>query len=129
MQIKIVDDRGHTVCIFGRLPAIEAGRMTVVDKEIEYPAMPERWMTMPKPFNRRRELRNEAELTEHNIWVNRHPVARPVRFNESAEPTRLELPGLTLRWHKVTAILDRLAENFEGDTLTLTVDQFRECVR
>jgi hypothetical protein len=52
----------------------------------------------------------------------------PARYLKQLPDGRreLELRGLTLRWEKVTPILDRLAEN---DIRAITIDQLRACLR
>jgi hypothetical protein len=51
------------------------------------------------------------------------PSAHLLRLPEGRDV--LEVPGLTLRWEKLPAILDRLAEH---DIRRLTVAQLRACV-
>lgn len=127
-QIKVVDERGRTITVFGRLSADEATQVINKDGQlVDVPAMEEHWMTMPKPRSRASQQHVDAELAANSIWVARRGTGHrhPVRFDqaETPNPVRVELPGLTLRWEKVTAILDRLSANGINQ---ITLNQLRK---
>ncbi|CQD11914.1 hypothetical protein BN1232_02246 [Mycobacterium lentiflavum] len=109
--IKVIDDAGHTVTVFERVPASEATQMELGGKVVDIPAVEERWMSVQKPDSRRSQRYIDADLTALGIHVPKQGPPRKVKFDKDANPIKVELPGLTLRWEKVTAVLDRLAEN------------------
>jgi hypothetical protein len=51
---------------------------------------------------------------------------RYLRYLPNDDRQALTLPGLTLRWEKVTPALDKLAEH---GVPTITIDQLRDCIR
>lgn len=120
--IKVVDEDGRTVTVFERVPSTEATQMHIGGQTIDIPGMKERWMTVQKPNSRRSQQYIDAELAAQGVHVPKQGPPHKVRFDRDANPIKVELPGLTLRWEKVTAVLDRLAEN--GIT-EITLDQLR----
>jgi hypothetical protein len=116
LQIKVLDENGHTVAVFGRLAPYAPPTQHEVDgKVVAIAAMEARWMAMPKPDSKQSRRHIDAQLDAHGIWTPpQYPTSAPhkvVRFDKDSNPVRVELPGLTLRWEKVTAVLDTLAEN------------------
>lgn len=110
--VKLTDHRGRTLCAF------------VWTEDTEEP----RWKIDGKPQGRKGQRRSTARMAEHGVdFPIPHAGDRPDIWRDD-HPVRLEVPGLTLRWDTVTAVLDVLAEQFGGADLTLTVDQFRRCV-
>jgi hypothetical protein len=124
-EIKVVDAEGRTVCVFDRMAASEATQIEIGGKVVEQPAMEERWMATHKPYSRKSQGYIDAEAAAHGIWMERRKLqtTHPVRFDSDSNPLRLELPGLTLRWEKVTRALDKLAENGIPE---ITVEQLRK---
>ena len=128
--IKLVDEGGRTLCVFTWQPPQgdrpEDVIIPGVPREM-MPATPGRWMAQQKPPSKKANRHISAEL---NVGVSapKHPTPVPVVFGNGA-PVRLELPGLTLRWDRLTPILDKLAEHMTGgDTVSLTVSELRRCV-
>jgi hypothetical protein len=122
VKIKLIDDRGRTVCVFEWFARLE---MTLPDGSTDVSEA--HWMAISKPTNRKRERHIMAEIEADTFSIPRRSNSPPhsVQFQEN-RPTRLVVPGLILRWEKVTAVLDKLAAQFaEHDTLTLTINQLR----
>lgn len=115
-SIKVVDARGRTVQIFERWPASEATP--------QCPALPERWVALSKPPSRRGQKRIDTELEERGFSMGSPFRSTPLVY-ESEQPVRLELPGLTLRWHRATHVFDKLADN---GILEVSIEQLRRCV-
>lgn len=111
-KIKLVDERGRTVCVFGWY------------KHMQGPLPPwatgeECWIPENKPQSdhQRRQILDAA--------VEYDPTHKtPSRMKHRPDGGfDLLLPGLTLRWEKVGPVLDRLAEhNIER----LTIAQLRD---
>ena len=101
------------------------------------------WMQAPPPM---RDRQSEAlgNLLDHRDFAKllesfataaadtmKHTMTRDTRTAEVLKDSPcggklLEVPGLTVRWEKVTAVLDRIADTLDdGSTATLTVDQLR----
>lgn len=128
--IKLVNGLGRTVCVFAWDGGGE-GRNDIVIPGAFPPAPPQsvppQWRVTNKPESRKSQRRSDSQLAEQGFDI--PPGGLRPDMWQGGRPVRLEVPGLTLRWEKVVAVLDRLAEQFAGqDDLTLTVDQFRRCV-
>jgi hypothetical protein len=104
--IKLVNHQGRTLLSFLKRTYCDDGVWTCDD-----------WGIAVKPRSQKASMHDR-----------RQPTDTPARYLKQLPDGRkvLELPGLTLRWEKVTPVLDKLAEH---DVLTLTVDQLRACVR
>jgi hypothetical protein len=94
-EIKLVDSRGRTVLSFVKRDDDD-------------------WAVAVKPRSRKMLMHNRPQ-----------PTQTPGRYLTQLPDGRreLQLPGLTLRWEKVTPILDKLAEH--DVTTPLTIDQLR----
>jgi hypothetical protein len=93
-EIKLVDSRGRTVLTFVKR----------ADDD---------WGVAVKPRSRKMLMHNRPQPTQtQDRYLKQLPDGRHV----------LELPDLTLRWEKVTPVLDKLAEH---DVPKLTVDDLR----
>jgi hypothetical protein len=75
------------------------------------------WSVAVKPRSQKVLMHNRLQPTE-----------TPARYLKQLPDGRfvLELPGLTLRWEKVTRVLDKLAEH---KVPTITIDQLRGSIR
>lgn len=131
--IKLVDDRGRTVCVFRQTPA--HGRAVTPDEArggvSALPAMAGRggpyWTVVDKPLSRKLKRHIQPQLdTEGHASIPKlgGPKNDPVTY-EAGLPVRLDVPGLSLRWERVVDILDSLAADGKE---TLTVTQFRRRV-
>lgn len=126
-RIKIVPGAGHRgrAFFFTRMQRFENGR----------PVGEPRWIGEPKhhksqKYRRYIEAQLQANPDFSEITPPGSPVPQPVEYDGRGRPVRVVLPGLTLRWEKVTKILETLASNFpDADTLRLTVDELRGRVR
>lgn len=131
--ITIVDHRGRTVCQFNKRVLAATDEIWIDGKR--YPAEPAGtdpcwFVDSSKPPSRASDKRGQAALARDGADVMHHGGKSRLRSVEDSGRRVLELPGLTLRWEKVTPVLDRLtAQSAEHDTLTLTIDQLRECVQ
>jgi hypothetical protein len=98
------DYRGRTLLSFVKRAHCDGGVWTF-----------DEWGIVVKP--------RSQKVLMHN---RRQPTDTPDRYLKQLPDGRrnLELPGLTLRWEKVTAALDKLAEH---NVLTLTIDGLRDC--
>jgi hypothetical protein len=110
-KIKLVDENGRTVCVFGWY------------KHMQGPLAPwatgeECWIAENKPQSekQRRRILASDKYSPNNTTPSRMQRSPDGRFY-------LVLPGLTLRWEKVVRILDRLAE---GNSERLTVAELRQ---
>lgn len=85
-------------------------------------------MAQQKPASKNANRHISAELEDDGVSLPKHPRKVPVVFGNGG-PVRLELPGLTLRWDRLTPILDKLAEHMtDSDTMSLTVSELRRFV-
>lgn len=131
VEVKLVDDRGRTLCVL----AWDAGgeitdNVVIPGKEPSPPAFIEpQWRVRWKPQSAKSRRHSEGQLAEDNIsMIPGHAITKlPTVLHEGRR--YLAVPGLYVRWEKVTAALDALAANTSGqESLTLTVDQFRRCL-
>lgn len=125
IRFKLVDELGRTVCRFGKSTHFDAGMQ---------PEKTELWGAESKPLS-------EKWLEGDNAGPSRDArlAGTPVRCTDDGR-VYLELPGLTLRWGKVTSVLDRIAVALQlvdaagvvlvddMDAATLTTDQLRKYV-
>ena len=109
-RVKLLDHRGHTVLEFLRRAYYE-------DSQWRW----DEWSVAVAP-------RSRAVLAHPNR-PRPSDVDTPERFLVTLPEGRrvLQLPGLTLRWERVTPALDVFVAAV-GDTSTLTVDQLRVAV-
>jgi hypothetical protein len=106
-EIKLVDHRGRTVLSFVKRAYCDGGVWTSDD-----------WDVTVKPRSRKMLMHSRTQPTQTgDRYLKKLPDGR----------LELELPGLTLRWEKVTPVLDKLVEH--GVTTPLTIDQLRDCIR
>jgi hypothetical protein len=104
-QIKLLDSGGRTVLSFMKRAYCEEGVWTA-----------DEWGIAVKPRSQKMLMHNRPQSTE-----------TPDRYLKQRDGRLvLELPGLTLRWEKVTPVLDKLAEH---GVATITIDQLRDCIR
>ena len=123
----MVDDRGRTLCAFKLLQFSEDDLKLFLDGP---PSETSWWTVVSKPPSAKSMEAARAESAaagRGGYVVNRHARIAPVT-RQPGDVDRLDIPGLSLRWDKVTTVLDGLAEEFSGPTLTLTVVQFRRRV-
>jgi len=85
--------------------------------------MTEAWTLESRPQSRKGQRHGAESMAQHNFDVPRH-APRPFKILDDGRWV-LELRGLTLRWERVTAVLDKLAA---ADIDTLTVDALRQAV-
>lgn len=100
-EIKLVDHRGRTVFSFVKRAYGDDGGC-------------DDWGVVVKPRSRK--------VLAHS---RRQPTQTPDRYLKylpDEDRYVLEVPGLTARWEKVTAVLDKLAEH---DVPTISIDQLR----
>ncbi len=136
MVVRLVDDRQRTVCVFKWVEfTVEQWREAFPDGAPPEP----HWMVAPKPPSQRSLDRAKAESErtgrpmQQFLEDHKPQYARQNRHNYKAADGKvrrsneaLDVPGLSLRWDKVTAVLDKLTEALPGqDFITLTVAQFR----
>lgn len=125
-MVKIVDHRGRTVATFVKVVRPATNEMWVGDTHI--PAQPAgtepEWHVAGRPWSEKSKRQAEIRRQKNGIDVN-PPSPKRLRTVDGHRQV-LELPGLTMRWERVTPILDRLWEN---GIAKLTVDQFRDCIR
>lgn len=132
-RIKLTDERvragrpslNYTVCVF----RWDEAHRTTSDVAVADDAggwvesAPEwiegRWLPEGKPISRRQESQHEVSLAEHGVSVFKYG---PPRLSDG----RLEIPGLVLRWEKVTSVLDQLAA---AGISTCSVEQLRSFVQ
>lgn len=118
VRFKLADDRGRTICRFSKRSYFDADMQ---HRETEP------WAAEAKPEKRRTR---SAPTTEGRL--------PPLRVRRTEDGRRyLELPGLTLKWEKVEAVLERMAVTLELvdasgvvltddlDAATLTTKQLR----
>jgi hypothetical protein len=106
IEIKLVDHRGRTVLTFVKR----------VFRDGEVCSSDDDWGVAVKPRSQKMLMHSRRQPTQTPArYLKRRPDGRQV----------LELPALTLRWEKVTPVLDKLAEH---NWVRLTVDQLREHV-
>lgn len=121
IEIKLVDSGGHTVCAFVKRTYCDHGVWTSDD-----------WGVAVKPRSQKMLMHNRRQPTQ--------TPDRYLKYLPDEDRYVLELPGLTLRWEKVTPVLDQLAEQLtwqpggrHGEhirgTRTLTGDELRDCIR
>ncbi len=121
-RVKIVPRRGRAY-FFTRMQKFDAGQ----------PVGEPWWVGEPKnassnKYERHSGAKFAADPDYIELPPSGSPPPSPVEWEDGC-PVRLVLPGLTLRWERAVKILETLAANFEGDTLKLTVDEFRDCIR
>jgi hypothetical protein len=105
IEIKLFDSLGRTVLSFVKRAYCDGDVWTSDD-----------WGVAVKPRSKKMLMHNRSQPTQTTArYLKQLPDGRQV----------LELRGLTLRWEKVTPVLDKLAEH---NVPTLTVDQLRDCV-
>jgi hypothetical protein len=105
-EIRLVDAVGRTVLSFVQRAYCDDGVWTS-----------DEWGVAVKP-------RSQKALAHER----RQPTDTPAHYLKQLSDGRavLELPGLTLRWERVTPVLDKLIEH---GVPTLTIDGLRDCVR
>jgi len=125
IRIKVVDGQGRTVCRFRK--------MTYFDASMQ-PQKTEPWGAESKPISEK-WLGADPATPSHQARL----AAPPVRCT-AAGRRYLELPGLTLRWERVTPVLERIAAALnlvdssgvvllhDLDAAALTIDQLRHCI-
>jgi hypothetical protein len=118
--IRIVDHKRKTVC--------ECVRLRLYDAQGNWNGE-EKWGVEHKPERRKAKQRlfeylpkRDHVRVEHSV----HDRPNPLKYLPAEDRHVLELPGLTLRWEKVTPVLDKLADH---NVTTLTVDELRGCIR
>lgn len=118
-RIKIVDHSGKTVCIFGRVTSIDAwGNLKGTEE----------WGVEQKPMRQKAERQTQKYLDDHGgfrVGPSGHERPSPLEYLATEDRYVLQLPGLALRWEKVTPVLDKLAQH---GIATRTVEQLRACI-
>ncbi len=123
-RVRLVDVGGRGVCVFERWQS-RADSF---------------WMLAPRPDSRR-SIRRAQEAAELNFGsaefadlevmaeVNRLNAGDGIAEYADDQLVRINLPrGPSLRWDKVTAVLDNLAAAFpDQEYLEMTVAAFRRC--
>ncbi len=96
IRIKVVDDQGRTVCRFRKTSYFDASMQ---------PQETQPWDAESKPMSGKWLMADPAASAPSH----KGRLAKiPVRRNDDGR-RYLELPGLTLKWEKVTPVLDRIA--------------------
>jgi hypothetical protein len=105
-EIKLVNASGRTVLSFVKRAYCDDGVWTC-----------DEWGVALKP--------RSQKMLAH---IRRQPTDTPARYLKQLPDGRrvLELPRLTLRWEKVTPVLDKLAEH---NVATIGIDRLRDCIR
>ncbi|OBA81239.1 hypothetical protein A9W99_14480 [Mycobacterium sp. 1164966.3] len=111
-KIKLLDERGRTVCVFGWYKHTQGALAPWATGE-------ECWIPENKP---QRDKQRRRMLQSDNKYRPGHQTPSPMQSSPDGR-YYLVLPGLTLRWEKVGPILDRLAERNEK---RLTIAQLRQ---
>jgi hypothetical protein len=124
--ITVVDGRGRTVETFVKIVRAATNEMWVGDTH--FPAQPAgtepEWHVAGRPWSEKSKRQSEIRWKKNGIDVN--PRSPKRLHTVDGHRQVLELPGLTMRWEKVTPILDRL---WEHGITRLTIDQLRYCIR
>jgi hypothetical protein len=120
IRVKVVDAQDRTRCVFRKT--------THFDSQLQ-PEHNEPWTAEAKPMSEK-----SLELT---VQTSEARLAKPpVRTIDGQR--YLELPGLTLKWTKVVAVLDKLSAGLnlvdksgavlkdDMDSVTLTIAQLRQ---
>jgi hypothetical protein len=126
IEVRLVDHRGRTVCKIRWTELLDGDARWLAQQQLSSEVM-----------GTAREKHRDG-LTGDANW--KAALARESEGRMAPSPvtgieeggrvrSRLDVPGLSVRWEKVAAALDVLAEKFPGPSLTLTVDQFRHCIK
>jgi hypothetical protein len=107
IEIKLVDSQGRTVLSFVQRSYCDEGVWTSDD-----------WSVSVKP-------RSPKMLAHERPQPTQTPDCY-LKYLPDEDRYVLTLPGLTIRWDKVTPALDKLAEH---GVPKLTIDQLRDCIR
>jgi hypothetical protein len=121
-EVKLVDHRGRTLCKVRWTELLDGDARWLVQQQLSSEVM------------ERARQRHRQGLTGDANW--QAALARESEGRVAPSPvtgieedgrvrTRLDVPGLSVRWEKVTAALDWLADHFPGPTRELTVDELR----
>ena len=124
-EVKLIDHRGRTLCKFRWTELLDGDARWLAQQQLSSEVM-----------GKARERHGQGVTSDAN-W--QAALARESEGRVAPSPitgieedgrvrSRLDVPGLSVRWEKVTAALDVLAEHFAGPTMELTVDELRRCV-
>jgi hypothetical protein len=130
-EVKLVDHQGRPLCVLEWDVGGEfRDDVRVLGEESTEPAarmIHPHWRVRPKPQSRKSKQHSDSQLREHNISMTPagHSPKLPARYLDG-HIAYLDLPGLTVRWEKVEAVLETVAEDFPGHrAITLTLKEFR----
>jgi hypothetical protein len=105
-EIKLVNHRGRTVFSFVKRAYCDDGVWTS-----------DEWSVAVKPRSQKTLAHNRRQPTQ--------TPDRYLKYLPDEDRKVLELPELTLRWEKVTPVLDKLAEH---NVATISIDRLRDCI-
>lgn len=129
--VTIVDSRGRTVCRLRKYaaPAMVESEVRVMGERIHSPAPPAEgqptWQVLSKPQSRKSRRQADLALAQDNVDI-AIVHAPPTSWRTVDGRRALTLPGLTIRWERLTQILDTLAEH---DIERITIEQLRARLR
>jgi hypothetical protein len=106
IEIKLVNDDSRTLLSFVKRAYRDGGVWTSDD-----------WGVAVKPRSKKMLKHDRPQPTQ--------TPQQYLTYLPDEDRYVLKLPGLTLRWEKVTPVLDELAEH---NVTTVTVEQLRQCV-